>query len=389
MSSSAIAPQVSRDEAFLVSLTDLFRAGDGPYFHYRIPGIVTTTEGLLLAYCEARYGRGDWEPSDILMRASDDDGLTWGPLEVLAAHSDYGPACMNNPVMISDQDGTVHLLYCHDYRLAYHRRSEDGGRSFGPPADITATFECLRPIYPWTVLAIGPGHGVQLTGGRLLAPIWLSASPTRAHEPNRAGVIYSDDDGATWQAGALVPDTIPSCNETEAVELSDGGVLLNMRNLGAARRRATTSSTTGIGPWSEPVYDPALPEPRCFGSILRAGAAGGPGVLYFVNPDSLTAEDAPATLAAPRVNLTLRASFDEGQTWPGATVIDAGPAGYADLAETPDGSLLCLYERGRVARPEGGIGTLTLARLDVTRLSMGHDARAPGAAVSTAPDEAE
>ena len=298
---------------------------------------------------------------------------------MLAAHRDYGPGCMNNPVMIADRDATVHLLYCHDYWRAYYRRSEDGGRSFGPPTDITATFESFRLVYPWTVLAIGPGHGIRLRGGRLLAPIWLSAIPTRAHEPNRAGVIYSDDHGATWQAGALVPDTIPSCNESEAVELDDGRVLLNMRNLGAARRRAIASSTAGIGPWSEPVYDPTLPEPRCFGSLLRAGTARGRGALYFVNPDSLTAEDAPASLAAPRVNLTLRASFDEGQTWPAAAVIDAGPAGYADLAVAADGSLLCLYERGHADRPEGGIGALSLARLDVSRLLLGRHKGAPGA----------
>ena len=252
-------------EPIVRSLTDLFRAGKGAYFHCRIPGIVATGTGRILAYCEARYGRGDWEPSDILMRASDDDGLTWGPPQVLAAHRHYGPGCMNNPVMISDRDGSVHLLYCRDYGRAFYRRSHDGGRSFEPPTDITATFECFQMVYPWTVLAIGPGHGIQLSSGRLLAPVWLSASPTRAHEPSRAGVIYSDDHGATWQAGALVPDTIPSCNENEAVELGDGCVMLNMRNLGATRRRAITRSATGIGPWSKPVYDPALPEPRCFG----------------------------------------------------------------------------------------------------------------------------
>lgn len=376
-------------EPIVRSLTDLFRAGKGAYFHCRIPGIVATGTGRILAYCEARYGRGDWEPSDILMRASDDDGLTWGPTELLAAHRHYGPGCMNNPVMISDRDGSVHLLYCRDYRRAFYRRSHDGGRSFEPPTDITATFECFQMVYPWTVLAIGPGHGIQLSSGRLLAPVWLSASPTRAHDPSRAGVIYSDDHGATWQAGALVPDTIPSCNENEAVELGDGCVMLNMRNLGATRRRAITRSATGIGPWSKPVYDPALPEPRCFGSLLRAGTAKGTGVLYFVNPDSLTDTYAPPGLAAPRVNLTLRASFDEGRTWPAAAVIDAGPTGYADLAETADGSLLCLYERGHVARPGGGIAALTLARLDISRLSVGHREGAPGAAVSKAPKKGQ
>lgn len=356
---------------FITNSTDLFTAGQGPYFHYRIPGLVATSAGRVLAYCEARHGQGDWDPSDIVMRASDDGGLTWGPMQTLAAHADYRPSCMNNPVMITDGvTGFVHLLYCHDYRLAFARGSQDGGRTFGPAVDITPTFECFRPAYPWTVLAIGPGHGIQLSGGRLLAPIWLSDSPTRAHEPNRAGVITSDDHGVTWQAGALVPDTIPSCNETEAAQLSDGRVLLNMRNLGPAHRRAFTTSATGCGPWSDPVYDQALFEPRCFGSLLAGRMPGGPPALFFANPDSRERPGAYSQASAPRSDLTLRISYDDGHTWPGSHLIDAGASGYADLAMATDGSLLCLYERGRASGTAGGVASLTLARLDLSDLEI-------------------
>lgn len=350
-------------------LSDLFVAGEGPYFHYRVPGLIVTPGAPVLAYCEARYGRGDWEPSDIVMRASDDGGHTWGPVTVMAAHADYGPSCMNNPVMIPDRvTGTVHLLYCHDYRQACYRRSDDGGTSFGSPLEITGTFAAFQGAVPWTVLAIGPGHGIQLRSGRLIAPIWLSADPARRHEPNRAGVIYSDDHGDTWQAGALVPDTIPSCNETEAVQLSDGRVLLNMRNLGGAWRRAVTVSAAGIGPWTDPVYDRDLFEPRCFGSLLAGQMPDGRPALFYANPDPRDRPSATEQSSAPRTDLTLRVSYDDGRSWPVRRMIDYGSSGYADLAMAPDGSLLCLYERGRVSRAEGGIASLTLARLDLSTL---------------------
>src|SRR5262249_28678771 len=35
---------------------DLFEAGQGGYTMYRIPGLVVTSKGTLLAYCEARKG---------------------------------------------------------------------------------------------------------------------------------------------------------------------------------------------------------------------------------------------------------------------------------------------------------------------------------------------
>src|SRR3954465_6392863 len=60
--------------------TDLFEANTGGYAHYRIPGIVATPKGTLLAYCEARKSaRGDWGTIDVFLRRSTDGGKTWEP----------------------------------------------------------------------------------------------------------------------------------------------------------------------------------------------------------------------------------------------------------------------------------------------------------------------
>ena len=60
--------------------TDLFIAGQDGYKLYRIPGIVVTKRGTVLAYCEARKSdSGDWGPIDVLMRRSTDGGRTWLP----------------------------------------------------------------------------------------------------------------------------------------------------------------------------------------------------------------------------------------------------------------------------------------------------------------------
>ena len=343
-----------------LQIQDLFRAGDGPYYHYRIPGLVVTPGGRLLAYCEARTESSDWAPSDVLLRASDDGGETWDEPTALARYADHGPSCMNNPVAIPDQvTGAVHLLYCHDYGQAYYRRSDDDGRTFSPPVEITSAFRDFK--YAWTVLAIGPGHGIQLDSGRLLAPIWLSDSPARAHDPSRAGVIYSDDHGATWKAGDLVPDTIPSCSETVALQRTDGTVLLNLRNDGDGCRRAVTVSTTGAGPWSTPRYDEALWEPRCFASLCRYDAHR----VLFVNPSTLPPTDGRPRQGGERRNLTLRVSYDDAATWPVKRVLDDGPSGYADLAVMPNGPVLCLYERGRHDGPRGGVASLSLAHIEM------------------------
>jgi sialidase-1 len=351
-----------------IMIQDLFRAGEGPYYHYRIPGLVVTPGGRLLAYCEARTESSDWAPSDILLRGSDDGGRTWDEPQALAAYADYGPSCMNNPVAISDPVGSaVHFLYCHDYGRAYYRRSDDDGRTFAPPVEITTTFADFTLEYAWTVLAIGPGHGIQLDSGRLLAPVWLSDSPVRSHDPSRAAVIYSDDHGATWQAGDLVPNTIPSCSETVALQRSDGTVMLNLRNDGEGFRRAVTVSATGAGPWSPPRYDDALYEPRCFASLCRYDAHR----VLFVNPATLPPTDGRPGQGGERRNLTLRLSYNDAATWPVKRVLDSGPAGYADLAVTREGQILCLYERGRHTGPRGGVAALSLAQFGIGWIEEG------------------
>lgn len=371
--------------------TVLFEARQGGYWNYRIPGLAVTPGGVVLAYCEAREGRGgDWDPIDILMRRSHDGGLRWEPPRALVRHADYPGGPINNFVCIPDA-GTaqVHALFCNDYARAFHMTSADDGATWSPPVEITeSAFGPFRPEYDWRVLAIGPGHGIQLDSGRLLAPVWLStggprvAQGRRDHRPNRAAVIFSDDHGRTWQRGEIVPAAYPNLNEAEAVQLADGRVMLNLRNLDDGRsyppdvsRRAVTVSADGAHAWAPPWHDPALLEPVCFASLCRHSRrpADPRNVLLFANPDTL--DRTMASWAGDRKNLTLKASFDEGHTWPVRRVIEPGPSGYSDLAvwrQAPSAApgILCLYECGTVDHMADP-ATLTLARLTLACLEAG------------------
>src|SRR5205085_9288086 len=112
--------------------------------------------------------------------------------------------------------------------------------------EMTGTFEKFHPEYDWKVVATGPAHGIQRRGGRLIVRVWLSTGTGgHAHRPSVTAVIYSDDSGRTWQRGDIaVPNTeewiFP--NETVAVELADGRVMLNVRSQSHAHRRLVTVS---------------------------------------------------------------------------------------------------------------------------------------------------
>ncbi len=356
--------------------TEVFRSGENGYALYRIPGIVATPRGTLLAYAEARKSaRGDWGTIDIVLRRSKDSGRTWSPMQVIAQVdgpkaknpvalaqnlAQPGEVTYNNPVAITTRQGPVHLLFCLEYMRAFYLRSDDDGRTFSKPVEITAAFDAFRPEYDWRVLATGPGHGIELRSGRLLVPVWLSTGTGgHAHRPSVAATIYSDDGGRSWQRGAIaLPNTsdFVNPNETAAAELSTGEVMLNVRTESKAQRRAVLVSKDGISNWSAPRFDSALLEPICFASLLSLGKRR----LVFSNPDNLVNRH--------RKNLTLQLSEDDGHTWTKRRVLEAGWAGYSDLALDRRGRIYCFYEAGAQGGNAFQTVSLRLARFPLAWL---------------------
>jgi len=351
---------------------NLFTAGEEGYYIYRIPGLAVSKKGTVLAYCEARKSVGDWGTMDVMMRRSTDGGKTWLPRQKIVevkgdlpmnplakGHDKPGDNTVHNPVAIPDREtGDIHFLYCLEYMRCYYIRSSDEGATWSEPVEITDAFESFRPAYDWKVIATGPAHGIQLTRGankgRLVVPVWISTGTGGgSHRPSVTATIYSDDHGKTWQAGAVaLPDEAPlkNPNETVVVELADGSVMLNARTESTANRRVTTTSPDGATGWTEPRFDEALLEPVCMAGILRARfpTEEEPGLIVFSNPHNLdiSGKNPQPGDSRDRKNLSVKLSYDEALTWPHDRVLEPDFSGYSDLAALPDGTILCLYERG-------------------------------------------
>lgn len=386
---------VAAAEPFIEKI-DLFTAGQLGYKLYHIPGIVVTAKGSVLAWCEARRnGVTDWDAIDILLRRSTDDGRSWSEPQKIShvpgpiAKNPFSLAVKgvrkenityNNPVLIADRDGPVHCLFCVEYMRCFYMRSDDDGQSFSKPVEITSTFENFRSSYDWKVLATGPDHGIQLRTGRLIVPVWLSlGTGGHAHRPSVTATIYSDDRGRTWQAGDIaVPctDEWINPNETIAIELADGRVMLNVRSESKAHRRLVTTSPNGATGWSTPKFDDALVEPICMAGMVRLSTAdqGGRNRILFCNPDNLERADGTASPGKfrDRKNLTVRLSYDEGQTWPVKKSVEPSWSSYSDIGVSKQGTILCFYGCGPKAGFAGN--RLTLARFNLEWLTDGRDA---------------
>jgi len=384
--------EVPTEPTPLLQKVDIFEAETGGYAHYRVPAIAVSPKGTILAMAEARKSaQGDWGTQHILLRRSTDGGQTWdAPRNIAQVEGEIqanavalaqdldtpGEDTYNNIVPIVDhQTGAVHFLFCIEYARCYSMTSTDDAETFSKPVDITGTFERYRDEYEWKVIATGPGHGTQLDNGRLIVPVWLSdGTGGHAHRPSIVSVIYSDDHAKTWQRGDVVvrhPE-LKNPSETLAVQLSDGRVMLNIRNESSEHRRAVSYSNDGATGWTAPVFHNELVEPVCMGSMIRLTKQPehGKSRILFINPDSNEPRD-PANPVGnfKRQNVTVRLSYDEGKTWPVSKPLEPGISGYSDVAVGSDGTIYLIYERGTPSHSGTHVGFLTVAHFNVEWLT--------------------
>lgn len=81
----------------------LFRSGTDGYNTFRIPAIIATRKGTLLAFAEGRKNSSsDTGDIDMVMKRSEDNGKTWSKLEVLR---DDGINVCGNPAPVIDKNG--------------------------------------------------------------------------------------------------------------------------------------------------------------------------------------------------------------------------------------------------------------------------------------------
>jgi sialidase-1 len=248
--------------------TDVFRAGEGNYHTYRIPSVIVTTKGTLLAFCEGRVkDKSDSGNIDLLLRRSTDNGTTWSPPQVV--WDDAGNTCGNPCPVVDRETGAIWLLltwnggqmpeksmkpgFGEDSRLVFVSHSDDDGQHWTKPLNITRDVKQEE----WSWYATGPGNGIQLVHGkhkgRLVVPCDHKI-PAEKDGLSFSHVIYSDDHGKTWQLGGGPEHD--KCNECEVVELSDGTLLLNMRShdRSVKARQVSRSNDSGMT-WSNAVPD--------------------------------------------------------------------------------------------------------------------------------------
>lgn len=336
---------------------DCFVPAKDGYPSIRIPSIVVSKQGSLIAFAEARQSRGDQSENDIVTKRSTDGGATWSALQLI--HDD-GANSLNNPTaVVEQQSGRIFLMY---QRIPGHLKehsketavgltgdniyrnllvwSDDDGITWTPPTDVTAATK--RPDRATTICS-GPGIGLQLSrgahSGRLIipfneGPFWLWQN----------FAVFSDDAGKNWKTGvdapgAMVPDVKmgqrSQVNEVQMVELNDGGVRLDSRRFAGPQGRKTAVSRDGGMTWSNITDIAEIRDPSCMAGVLRYSFDDGDGLGHIIHtgPDSSKRDHGTAFL-----------SLDDGATFPIKRELYAGSFAYSVPTRLADGRIGVLFE---------------------------------------------
>lgn len=333
----------------------LFEKGMEGYTCFRIPAMVVTPRGTILVFAEGRKGGcSDTGDIDLVLKRSEDGGKTWSDLQVV--WNDDKNTCGNPAPVVDEETGNIFLTSTwnlgadhekeiinqesKDTRRVFILSSSDEGKTWSDAKQITLD---VKPDN-WTWYATGPGAGIQLKGdafkGRLVIPCDHIEASTKKYYSH---IIYSDDHGKSWKLGGTTPQD--QVNECKVAELSNGNLMLNMRNYDRANktRQVSVSKDGGIS-WSDLQHDKTLIEPICQASLMRHKFPRDKrSCLIFSNPASQES----------RVNMTVRVSYDDGKTWPLKKVMHAGPSAYSDIASLHDGNIACIYEGGQKSPYEG------------------------------------
>lgn len=348
---------------------------------YRIPGLTTSKKGTLLAIYDARRDNSrDLQGNiDICLNRSLDGGQTWEPLQTVLDMKEWGglPEKYNGvsdaDILVDEKTGDIYVAglwmhgvldgntgkwvqgltqdstrWIHQWREKGSQpglgvketcqflitKSMDDGLTWSAPVNITAQTKQKD----WWLYAPAPGHGITLKDGTLVFP-------TQGRDLNGlpfSNITWSKDGGKTWRASNPAFSDVTECM---AVQLSDGRVMLNMRdNRNRIEkengRRICVTSDLGESWMEHPTSRNALIEPVCMGCIHRhAYKENGmeKSLLLFSNPDSKT----------DRNHMSVKVSFDDGNTWPEEHKIvldEYNSFGYSCITSVNDSVIGILYE---------------------------------------------
>lgn len=326
---------------------------------YRIPSLTTSSQGTLLCVYDMRRrkSRDLQEDIDIGLSRSTDGGQSWEPPRVIMDMGEYGGlpqeqnGCSDPGIIVDQKTGEIFCFAVWMWgKPGKHQWSGDGsepGYEIGKSAQImmvrskddgltwTKPENMTRKLKKesWWLIAPTPQQGINLADGTLVMPVEGRDETGESF----ATLMISKDHGATWAVGK---PAFSGGNECQAAQLSDGSIMLNMRNDHEKYRAVYVTQDLGQTWQPHPTNRNTLIEPNCNASLYRVDYGKGSQrkqILLFSNPRS----------QERRTHQTIQVSFDDGRSWPSKyhLLLDEGRGrGYPSITRVDDQHVGIVYE---------------------------------------------
>ena len=300
---------------------------------YRIPAIITAPNGDVIAAIDERVEScADLNPNNdinIVARRSSDNGKTWSDIETVIDFP-FGQSA-SDPSMILDKETNEIFLFYNYMDLEKEKgvfylhvvKSADNGKTWSEPEDITS--QIAKPEWHNDFKFITSGWGIQTQSGKLLH--------TMVNLKNGLHLFGSDDHGKTW---FFIDTPINPADESKVIELADGTWMINSRVHNIGMRIVHTSTDEGKT-W-ETKEEPQLIDPGNNASIIRYTAKEDgydKNRILFSN----------AKMTKGRLNMTVRISYDEGNTWSDGKTIYPGSSAYSSMTILANGDIGLFFEK--------------------------------------------
>lgn len=333
--------------------------------YYRIPTIMNTSDGGILALADDRYdntndlgktasGGNGKHKIDVVARKSMDDGATWSEAQVVAAGDGTSAAgCgYGDPAIVRTLSGKLICLmaagsdgFAAGLRHMGYSESTDNGLTWSAVKDIYGSIKKNNILI--TSAFTSSGKGVCFDSGRVA----FSMNGVVDGTCNEY-ILYSDDEGATWTIASKM--ACASADESKLEIMNDNSLLLSVRqgswNSQANRAYAYTladasTGITSIRRWSAKQYWADLKGNGCNADIM-----------YYSRETEgqrdLLLHTLVKTFQNFRKDLRLYMSTDQGRTWQEAFQLQPGYAAYSSMQRLANGDLAIIFEDGSLGNQD-------------------------------------
>lgn len=324
---------VSCSQKSNLNFNDLFKSDENPEIScYRIPSIITATNGDLIAAIDERVPScGDLKLSrdiNIVIRRSFDDGKTWSPIERIIDYP-LGESASDASMILDKTTNKIFLFFNYmnldnekDIYYLKYISSVNNGFSWSDPIDITD--QISKAGWEKDFKFITSGRGIQTKKGDLLHCLVNLQKGTY--------VFGSKDHGKTW---FITKSPVSPGDESKIVELNDGTWMVNSRVNNKGIRYSHTSINGGRDWITKKEND--LIDPGCNASFIKYdyGEYKKKNLFILSNINNLK----------ERKEIVVRYSLDEGKNWSYPKKVYNGEAAYSSMTILKNGEIGLFFEK--------------------------------------------